>query len=35
MIKLGLSIDDDKIEEEIPNLEKDTAGTSEATASKM
>ena len=23
MIKLGLSIDDDKIEEELPNLEKD------------
>ena len=34
MIKLGLSIDDDKIEE-LPNLESNTQATSEATASKM
>lgn len=36
MIKLGLSIDDDKIEEEMPNLVKDTT-TSPATgvANKM
>jgi len=36
MIKLGLSIDDDKIEEELPNLEKDSnQATTSATASKM
>jgi molecular chaperone HtpG len=29
MIKLGLSIDDDRIEEELPNLEKDAAATTE------
>jgi len=28
MIKLGLSIDDDKIEEEMPSLEKDTTAPS-------
>ena len=33
MIKLGLSIDDDKIEEELPSLEKDAP--SESTANKM
>ena len=31
MIKLGLSIDDDKIEEELPSLEKDVAAPSEGT----
>jgi len=31
MIKLGLSIDDDKIEEEIPDLKADTTGESEGT----
>jgi molecular chaperone HtpG len=36
MIKLGLSIDDDKIEEEIPNLVKDDAPKQQATGtSKM
>jgi len=35
MIKLGLSIDDDKIEEELPTLEKDAPGAGEATANKM
>jgi molecular chaperone HtpG len=35
MIKLGLSIDDDKIEEELPSLEKDSQGASEATSNKM
>ena len=35
MIKLGLSIDDDKIEEELPNLEKGPEASSQATASKM
>lgn len=34
MIKLGLSIDDDKIEEELPNLEK-TNEPAESTANKM
>ena len=34
MIKLGLSIDDDKIEE-LPNLESNNQATTEATASKM
>lgn len=29
MIKLGLSIDDDKIEEEMPNLVKDDKGTTQ------
>ncbi len=29
MIKLGLSIDDDRIEEELPNLEKDAGATTE------
>ena len=35
MIKLGLSIDDDKIEEELPTLEKEAPGAGEATSSKM
>ena len=36
MVKLGLSIDDDKIEEELPTLEKGgEASSSQATASKM
>ena len=35
MIKLGLSIDDDKIEEELPTLEKEAPGAGEATANKM
>ena len=37
MIKLGLSIEDDKIEEEMPNLVKDqaTTGTTEGVANKM
>ena len=35
MIKLGLSIDDDKIEEELPTLEKDNQPSSEATTNKM
>ena len=35
MIKLGLSIDDDKIEEELPSLEKENQGSSEVTANKM
>jgi molecular chaperone HtpG len=37
MIKLGLSIDDDKLEDDLPNLEKDTtaSGTSEPGANKM
>lgn len=35
MIKLGLSIDDDKIEEELPSLEKDAPGAGEATSNKM
>ena len=34
MIKLGLSIDDDKIEEELPSLEKDNVAE-ESTANKM
>lgn len=34
MIKLGLSIDDDKIEEELPSLEKDNVGAPE-TSNKM
>lgn len=34
MIKLGLSIDDNKIEEELPDLKKDTE-PSESTANKM
>jgi len=35
MIKLGLSIDDDKIEEEMPNLVKDEKVTGETVANKM
>ena len=35
MIKLGLSIDDDKIEEELPNLEKDTQASAPESANKM
>lgn len=35
MIKLGLSIDDDKIEEELPTLEKEAPGAGEATSNKM
>lgn len=35
MIKLGLSIDDDKIEEELPNIEKGPEVSSQATSSKM
>ena len=39
MIKLGLSIDDDKIEEEMPNLVKDDKATTgpsgETVANKM
>ena len=35
MIKLGLSIDDDKIDEELPNLERDVPSESTATANKM
>ena len=35
MIKLGLSIDDDKIEEELPSLEKENQVSSEVTANKM
>lgn len=36
MIKLGLQIEDDKIEEEMPNLVKDTEGTQkEGLHSKM
>lgn len=37
MIKLGLSIDDDKIEEELPNLKESSGNetTTQATASKM
>ena len=35
MIKLGLSIDDDRIEEELPNLEKGDTPVSESTANKM
>jgi hypothetical protein len=30
MIKLGLSIDDDKIEEELPTLEKDVQAAPES-----
>jgi hypothetical protein len=32
MIKLGLSIDDDKMEEEVPGLVKDAEETAEKTA---
>jgi hypothetical protein len=35
MIKLGLSIDDDKIEEEMPNLIKEEKTTTETTSNKM
>ena len=35
MIKLGLSIDDDKIEEELPSLEKDVQASAPETANKM
>ena len=35
MIKLGLSIDDEKIEEELPNLEQDTPNAGESTSNKM
>lgn len=33
MIKLGLSIDDDKIEEELPSLEKDATAPAESVGS--
>jgi len=35
MIKLGLSIDDDKIEEEMPSLEKDTNASAPESSNKM
>jgi molecular chaperone HtpG len=35
MIKLGLSIEDDKIDEEMPNLIKDGEATTEKAHSKM
>jgi len=35
MIKLGLSIDDDKIEEEMPSLEKPTGATPPESSNKM
>ena len=35
MIKLGLSIDDEKIEEEMPSLEKDNAATAPESSNKM
>jgi len=35
MIKLGLSIDDDKIEEEMPSLEKDTLASAPESSNKM
>ena len=35
MIKLGLSIDDDKIEEEMPNLIKEEKTTPEGGSNKM
>lgn len=35
MIKLGLSIDDDKIEEEMPNLIKEEKTTTEGVSNKM
>lgn len=35
MIKLGLSIDDERIEEELPNLEQDTPQVGESTSNKM
>lgn len=35
MIKLGLSIDDDKIEEEMPSLEKDTGAPAPESSNKM
>lgn len=35
MIKLGLSIDDDKIEEELPSLEQDTPNIGESASNKM
>lgn len=35
MIKLGLSIDDERIEEELPNLETDTPQVGESTSNKM
>ena len=35
MIKLGLSIDDDKIEEELPSLEKGDTPAESTTANKM
>jgi len=35
MIKLGLSIDDDKIEEELPSLEKDAQASAPESSNKM
>lgn len=35
MIKLGLSIDDDKIEEELPSLEKETLASAPESTNKM
>ena len=35
MIKLGLSIDDDKVDDELPGLEKDTTASGETTPNKM
>ena len=35
MIKLGLSIDDKKIEEELPTLEREASCAGKATANKM
>jgi molecular chaperone HtpG len=35
MIKLGLSIEDDKIEEELPSLEKDTQASAPESNNKM
>jgi len=35
MIKLGLSIDDDKIEEEMSSLEKDTLASAPESSNKM
>lgn len=35
MIKLGLSIDDDKIEEEMPSLEKETGASAPESSNKM
>ena len=35
MIKLGLSIDDERIEEELPSLEQDTPQVGESASNKM